>query len=106
MSKNKSIKISKITLTIGHKQIELTPEQVRDLKTALDGMYPEATKVIHHYDWWRYPSWPLTTYTYSLSNALNLSSPAPRIDLDSGNNCESFFKINDDICISLHREQE
>ena len=34
-----SSKITKIILTIGNKEIALTPEEVRDLKQALEEMY-------------------------------------------------------------------
>ena len=37
----KATKVSRIILTIGDKEISLTPHEVKELKEALDAMYPE-----------------------------------------------------------------
>lgn len=54
MSKEKS-KISKIIITIGSVEVTCTPEQIRDLKEALDEMYPAPKEIIreYHLDWYR-----------------------------------------------------
>lgn len=53
---NEKSKISKITITIGGKEVTCTPEQIRDLKEALDEMYPAPEKIIreYHHDWYRH----------------------------------------------------
>jgi len=55
--------IKKIVLDLGKNQVELTPEQCRKLKDALDEMFgKEIVKEIHHWDNWQwYPTWPYQT---------------------------------------------
>lgn len=59
-------KVKSITLLLGKKEIELTPEECKELKAALDDLYPSPEKIVkevHHHDWWNYPRSP---YYYSL----------------------------------------
>lgn len=80
MSKEKS-KISKITITIAGKEVVCTPEQIKDLKDALEEMYPAPTNIVekHYYDWWhyapkRYWSSPNVHYCSNKSNTVSLSA--------------------------------
>lgn len=47
--------ISKIVITIAGKEVTCTPEQIRDLKEALDTMYPAPKEIVreYHLDWYR-----------------------------------------------------
>lgn len=74
---NREIKISKVVLTVGKKEMELTPEEVRDLKLALEKMYPEPTKeIVYRDNWWLTPWYPpaqpiYPTITYSSSSVVD-----------------------------------
>ena len=51
--------IKKIVLDLGKKQVELTPEQAKKLKAALDEMFGErVVREVYPNDYWRwYPYW-------------------------------------------------
>jgi hypothetical protein len=76
MSK-KTTKVSKIILTIGEKEIALTPAEVKELKEALDQMYPEQKYsppvIIERYTrpWWEQPYYP---YYCSASGNVSLKA--------------------------------
>lgn len=61
---DKQIEISSIKITIGKKEIDLSPEDAKKLHQALNDMFGEKkTEVVHHYDYYRY--WPIySTPTY------------------------------------------
>lgn len=70
-------KITKITLTIGKQEIELTPKEVKELKEALDEVYAEPITVERPYPiyrdrWWDYPLQPRWTTTASGDSNIHL----------------------------------
>lgn len=76
--------IKKIVLDLGKKQVELTPEQCRKLKAALDEMFgkKEEKHYHHHHDiWWPYwysststITWPQeTSWEYQVTNDISAS---------------------------------
>ncbi len=67
MTKDKT-GISKIIIAIAGKEIICTPDQIRDLKEALDKMYPAPVKVVKEVirDW-NLPSQPRWCEPYCLS---------------------------------------
>ena len=61
--------IKKIVLDLGGKEVTLTPEQAKNLKTALDELFgKQVVKEIHHHDhyqpyyWWYWDSTPAIPY--------------------------------------------
>ena len=50
--KEQEIKISEITISIGRKEIHLTPDEAKRLHEALSEMFKEKVIHEHHYDWW------------------------------------------------------
>lgn len=71
------VKIEKIVLKVGGKTLELSPEEVKELKEVLDKMFGDE-KVVHHY-WpnypYYYPTYPTYTpsWTYSAGDVTLLS---------------------------------
>ena len=60
MAKDKEVEITKVKLNLGGKEIELTVEQARKLKAALDDLFgKEVIRECHSHAWWYYPQ-----YTY------------------------------------------
>lgn len=84
--------IKKITIDIAGTEVEVTPQQAKNLHEALSELLgldkPEAVKHIHHYDRWY---WPYTSpYYYSNSSSgMKLTSGA-----SSGNFNMSFTATN------------
>lgn len=79
-----SVQVSKIVITVGGKEIELSLADARELLQILDEtLQPkktEATKIVeriiehhdHYRDWWPRPRWSITyqpTFTYSAGSA-------------------------------------
>lgn len=54
--------ITSIKIKLGKKEAELTIEEAKKLKSALEDVFgvKKDTEVIHHYDWWH----PWKIYTY------------------------------------------
>jgi hypothetical protein len=51
--------ITKIVFKVNDKEIEMTPNEAKELKCILSDMFGgDKVEVIHHYDWWTRP------YTY------------------------------------------
>lgn len=72
-------RIKAVVLTIGKKEIELSPLEVKALKEALEEMYPTPAKVVertvYRDNWWNYPYRPYTTWlggNLSSSNTTDL----------------------------------
>ena len=62
--------IKKIVLDLGKKQVELTPEQCKKLKDALDEMFGKSVvkeEHHHHHDRW-FPYWHYSTSTITWPN--------------------------------------
>jgi hypothetical protein len=62
------VKVEKIVLKIGERELELSPEEVKELKEVLDKMFGDE-KIVHHYYPhypYYYPSYPTypPTWTY------------------------------------------
>jgi hypothetical protein len=70
--------VKAIVLTIGKKEIELTPLEVKALKEALEEMYPSPARVVertvYRDNWWSYPSRPYITWTASGLNSSNTNN--------------------------------
>ena len=72
--------IKKIVLDLGKKQVELTPEQARKLKDALDEMFgKEVIKEVCHHNYWRWypPLW------YSCGDYTTTNQSYNRVSSDS-----------------------
>ena len=54
--KEKEIEITKVVLKLGAREVELTVDEARKLKSALDGLFKEKEIVreVHHHDYWRW----------------------------------------------------
>lgn len=76
---SKITKITGIMLKIGEKEIQLTPEEAKDLKRALDEMYPsyppQPLVIEKHYPrWWERPSyWGWSSTIGGLTNMAEAS---------------------------------
>jgi hypothetical protein len=79
MSKEKA-KITKISITIAGKEITCTPEQIKELKEALEAMYPTPKEIVreYHHDWYRHvprPYWyepKITRWESKIGNGIML----------------------------------
>lgn len=62
---DKEIEVKSLKLAIGKREIDLTIEEARKLRTALDEIFGTGTiRHEHHYDrWWWPASLPIITYT-------------------------------------------
>ena len=94
---DKSI-IKKIVLDLGKKQVELTPEQARKLKEALDEMFGQKVVRIedhHHYHdrWYWRPYWYCDTYISKPDNT--------GIVWTSGNSNTSAMYSNETMTLKL-----
>jgi len=79
------VKINKISLQIGRKQVDLTVSEAKRLKSLLDEMYGSAIVERHdHWHWRPYqPHW--ATWTYSTDNVTLRSSYGSVQCSNSGN---------------------
>lgn len=81
MTQKETPKVKSIVLTIGKKELTLSPEECRGLKEALEEMFPTPPQIVTkelireiHNDWWNYPYRPYVTWSadkYSLSDTCN-----------------------------------
>lgn len=93
----KLVEIKSIEIQIGRKSLTLSPEEARDLKAALDKLYPEP-KVIREYIpptitkpypvwpdvWYKYTNTDNTgTYTKLLNEGLSDNRPKPFYQSDN-----------------------
>lgn len=77
--------IKKIVLDLGKNQVELTPEQCRKLKDALDEMFgKEIVKEIHHRDYPHLRFWPYWDTSLTYPNTVSYS----RVVWSSDSGCQ------------------
>lgn len=82
MTPQKKTQVSKTVLTIGSHEISLTPEQVRELKEALEAIYPSpARERIIYRD--SYLPRPYQPYWYGNTGISLLCSTTGQTDLSS-----------------------
>lgn len=90
--------IKKIVLDLGRKQVELTPEQCKKLKAALDEMFgKEVVREVHHHDYW-----PYRWYWYwDRSPICDFPGTTTIVYGDSGNNNVSASYSNNTITLKV-----
>ena len=73
----KEIKIESLKINIGKKEIELSVEEAKKLKKALEDIFGKEIVHEHHHDWWYRPYYPVQPYywgTIACGGTSNLTS--------------------------------
>lgn len=61
----KEIKIDSLKISIGKKEVELSVEEAKKLKKALEDIFGKEVVHEHHHDWWYRPYISTVPYPYS-----------------------------------------
>jgi len=67
------IKVSKVVITIGNTEVSVTPDQLKELKEAIDAMFPQQRLVVREvvYRDWMYR--PFIDYVGSVTGSVSIS---------------------------------